>query len=97
MLGVADVFNSSGVFGIWLSQTTLNFTGDYSMTFIFALLGLLMLLSIFRLPDLLLVLFLVAPIVLISTITEVGGTFNLFVGLIILYFALVIWSLFPGK
>jgi len=97
MLNVANAFNSSDVFGVWVTSTTTNFTGDYSMTFIFALLGLLLLMSVFKLPDMLMILLIIAPIVLISTLQEVGDTFNILVGIAILYFALIIWSMFPGK
>lgn len=97
MFNVASAFNSSDMFGVWINSTTLNFTGDYSMTFVFGLLALLLLMSIFKLPDMLMILLVIAPIVLISTLSEVGDTFNIFIGVVILYFAFVIWSMFPGK
>jgi hypothetical protein len=97
MLNITQAFSSTDVFGVWISSVTTNFTGDVSLTLIFALIGLLLLMTIFRMPDILMVLLLVAPLILFSTLSEVGDTFNIFIGLLILYLSAVVWSLFPGK
>ena len=97
MLNISQVFSSTDMFGIWTTSMTYNFTGDYSLTFGMAILCLVLLMSLFKFPDMLMVVVLVAPLVLISSLEEVGSDFNVFVGILILYAALVIWSLFPGK
>ena len=91
---IDQLFNPNDVLGIWISSVTTNFTGDISLTLGFMLLCLVILMSIFKMPDMLMVILLVAPIVLFS---RVSIEFNLFVGIIILFVSIIIWSLFPAK
>jgi len=97
MYNVSEVFSSTDIFGIFLNSTNTNLTGDWSLTFGVAILFLLLLMSVFKLPELLIVLLISAPVILLSSIQTVSADFNMFVGVIILYLAFLIWSMFPGK
>lgn len=94
MLDINSVFSSTDIFGTWIASVTSNFTGDQALTLGFILICLLLLISIFKMPDMLVIILLFPAIVLFS---RIDVSFNLFVGLGIIFFAIVIWSLFPGK
>lgn len=97
MMNLSTAFSESDVFSIWINSVTYNFTGDLGLTLLISLIALVVLMSIFKLPDNFMVILLIAPLVLFSVIDGVGDTFNVIIGVGILYLALLLWSLWPGK
>lgn len=94
MLDVTQVFNQNDILGQWINSITQNFTGSLALTLVFGLIILLILIAIFKMPDMFIIILLFAPLVLFSRIDQ---SFNMMIGIAIIFFAFVIWSLFPAK
>lgn len=90
MVQLADLF--SGSVALWISDVTSKVTGAELLTLLFALLVVLLLLSVFRFPEFFYVV-LLFPLVMLMGATN--AWFNIFIGVAILYAAITLWSLFP--
>ena len=96
-IGIGQVFNSTGDVGMWLNASTTNVTGSLFMSVLIIIGFFLLMMMLFKMPELLMGLVLMPLMIVFVTISEITTPMKFIVGALILLIGFGLWSFYPTK
>jgi uncharacterized membrane protein YjjP (DUF1212 family) len=98
-MGIAlnAIFNSSGDVGQWLTASSTNVTGSLFISILLIIGFFLLLMMLFKMPEIFMALILFPFLIIVSVIDGIGTEIKIIIGICVLVVGLGLYAFYPSK
>ena len=96
-IGIDALFNSSGEVGQWLSASNTYVTGSLFISFLLIIGFFLLLMMLFKMPELFMALILFPFLIIVSVIDGIGTEIKIIIGVCVLIVGIGLYAFYPSK
>ena len=98
-MGIAlnTIFNSTGEVGRWITASNTNVTGSLFITILLIIGFFLLLMMLFKMPELFMALILFPFLIIVSVIDGIGTEIKIIIGICVLIVGIGLYAFYPSK